>query len=119
MEKEFNSAISFTQQSSAKKIISLMDPDKNSYKFLKNKNIMYTMKNRPSNDVYDKLYYNKDQRCNHEEKKRSKIMQYQAISKSMKDIFVDLNEDNSKKMFNKTNRNNTSKGKKGIKDNVI
>ena len=119
MEKEFNSAISFTQQSSAKKIISLMDPDKNSYKFLKNKNIMYTMKNRPSNDVYDKLYYNKDQRCNHEEKKKNKIMQYQAISKSMKDIFVDLNEDNSKKMFNKTNRNNTSKGKKGIKDNVI
>ena len=119
MEKEFNSAVTLTQQSSAKKVLSFLDPEKNSYKFLKNKNIIYSMKNRPNNDVYDKLYYNKDQRCNHEEKRRNKIKQYHEYSKSMKDIFVDLNEENSKKMFIKSNRTNTSKGKKGIKDDII
>ena len=119
MEKEFNSAISLTQQSSAKKILSFIDPDKNSYKFLRNKNLMFSIKNKPNNDVYDKLYYNKDQRCNHEEKRRNKIMQYQAYSKSMKDIFVDLNDDNSKKIFNKSIRTNTFKGKKRIRDNDL
>ena len=119
MEKEFNTAITLTQQSSAKKILTLLDPDKNSYKFLKNKNIMYSLKNKPSNDVYDKLYYNKDFRCDHEEKRKNKILQYQAYSKSMKDLFVDLNDDNMKRMFNKSNRNNTSKGKNGIKDNIV
>lgn len=119
MEKEFNSAISLTQQSSAKKILSFIDPDKNSYKFLRNKNLMFSIKHKPNNDVYDKLYYNKDQRCNHEEKRRNKIMQYQAYSKSMKDIFVDLNDDNSKKIFNKSIRTNTSKGKKRIRDNDL
>ena len=119
MEKEFNSAISLTQQSSAKKILSFIDPDKNSYKFLRNKNLMFSIKHKPNNDVYDKLYYNKDQRCNHEEKRRNKIMQYQAYSKSMKDIFVDLNDDNSKKIFNKSIRTNTSKGKKRIRDDDL
>ena len=43
------------------------------------------------NDIFDKLH-NDDSRCDHEEKKRHKILMYQAYSKSMKDLFVDLNE---------------------------
>jgi hypothetical protein len=41
MEKEFNSNITFTQQSSAKKMLTaFFEPDKNSYKIIKNRNIM-------------------------------------------------------------------------------
>ena len=120
MEKEFNSTISLTQQSSAKKFFSFIDNDKNSYKFLKNKNIVYNLKNKPNNDVYDKLYYHKDSRCDHEEKRKNKLLQYQAYySKSMKDLFVDLNNGNVIKIFNKSIRNNNSNSKKDIKGIII
>ena len=120
MEKEFNSTISLTQQSSAKKFFSFIDNDKNSYKFLKNKNIVYNLKNKPNNDVYDKLYYHKDSRCDHEEKRKNKLLQYQAYySKSMKDLFVDLNNGNVIKTFNKSIRNNNSNSKKDIKGIII
>ena len=120
MEKEFNSAISLTQQSSAQKIIFSSDKGQNSYKFLKNKNMIYNMKHKMNNNVYDKLYYNKDEKCDHEEKKRHKILQLQAYSKSMKDIFVDLNNENMKRIFNRANeRIHSSTGKKGIKDKFI
>jgi len=120
MEKEFISTISLTQQSSAKKFFSFIDNDKNSYKFLKNKNIVYNLKNKPNNDVYDKLYYHKDSRCDHEEKRKNKLLQYQAYySKSMKDLFVDLNNGNVIKTFNKSIRNNNSNSKKDIKGIII
>ena len=92
MEKDFNSTVTLTQQSSAKKILTaFFDPEKNSYKFIKNKNIMYSnIKSKKNYDIFDKLH-NDDSRCDHEEKKRHKILMYQAYSKSMKDLFVDLN----------------------------
>jgi hypothetical protein len=92
IEKEFNSTMTLTQQSSAKKILTaFFDPEKNSYKFIKNKNIMYSnIKSKKNYDIFDKLH-NDDSRCDHEEKKRHKILMYQAYSKSMKDLFVDLN----------------------------
>ena len=92
MEKEFNSNITFTQQSSAKKMLTaFFEPDKNSYKYLKNRNIMYTIKNKKNYDIFDKLH-NDDSKCDHEEKKRHKMLMYQAYSRSMKDLFVDLND---------------------------
>ena len=92
MEKEFNSNITFTQQSSAKKMLTaFFEPDKNSYKFIKNRNIMYSIKNKKNYDIFDKLH-NDDSKCDHEEKKRHKMLMYQAYSRSMKDLFVDLND---------------------------
>ena len=92
MEKEFNSNITFTQQSSAKKMLTaFFEPDKNSYKFIKNRNIMYSIKNKKNYDIFEKLH-NDDSKCDHEEKKRHKMLMYQAYSRSMKDLFVDLNE---------------------------
>jgi hypothetical protein len=92
MEKEFNSNITFTQQSSAKKMLTaFFEPDKNSYKYLKNRNIMYSIKNKKNYDIFDKLH-NDDSKCDHEEKKRHKMLMYQAYSRSMKDLFVDLND---------------------------
>ena len=92
MEKEFNSNITFTQQSSAKKMLTaFFEPDKNSYKFIKNRNIMYSIKNKKNYDIFEKLH-NDDSKCDHEEKKRHKMLMYQAYSRSMKDLFVDLND---------------------------
>ena len=92
MEKEFNFNITFTQQSSAKKMLTaFFEPDKNSYKFIKNRNIMYSIKNKKNYDIFEKLH-NDDSKCDHEEKKRHKMLMYQAYSRSMKDLFVDLND---------------------------
>ena len=92
MEKEFNSNITFTQQSSAKKMLTaFFEPDKNSYKFIKNRNIMYSIKNKKHYDIFEKLH-NDDSKCDHEEKKRHKMLMYQAYSRSMKDLFVNLND---------------------------
>ena len=92
MEKEFNSNVTFTQQSSAKKMLTaFFEPDKNSYKFIKNRNIMYSIKNKKNYDIFEKLH-NDDSKCDHEEKKRHKMLMYQAYSRSMKDLFVDLND---------------------------
>ena len=106
MESEFNSTMSFMQQSPIKKNESFIENEnkkgKISYKFLKNKNIIYNMKNKNNKNIYDKLYYDKDSRCDHEEKKRNKIRLYQSCCKSMKDIFIDLNDDNLKNIFNKS-----------------
>ena len=113
MEKEFNSVVSKTQQSSAQKFMTSSEKEKDSYKFLKNKNMIYNQKYKTNKNVYDKLYFGKDTRCDHIEKHKNKILQYQALSKSMKDLFVDLNNDNMKKHFNKiNNRINSSTGKK-------
>ena len=92
MEKEFNSNVTFTQQSSAKKMLTaFFEPDKNSYKFIKNRNIMYSIKNKKNYDIFEKLY-NDDSKCDHDEKRKHKMLMYQAYSRSMKDLFVDLND---------------------------
>ena len=116
MEKEFNSAVTLTQQSSAQKIMLPLDQEKNSYRFIQNKNILYSMKKKPHKDVYEKLYHNT--KCDHEEKKKNKFLQYQAYSKSMKDLFVDLKDDNMKKILNKANDRNNSTSKKIIKEQL-
>ena len=110
MEKEFtNSTISFIQQSPIKNIEPIFEKkeekeqDKNSYKFIRHKNLIYSMKNKNKNsnkkNVYDKLFY--DKKCDHEEKKKNKILLHQSYSKSVKDIFVDLNNENLINFFNK------------------
>lgn len=117
MEKEFNSAITLTQQSSLKKIEQIYESERNSYKFLKNKNIEYNLKNKNNKNIYDKLYYNKNYKCDHEEKKKNKIFLYQTCSKSMKDLYVDLNDNHVKNLFNKNfNSIKTISGKKTKKD---
>ena len=98
MEKEFNTTITMTQQSSTKKILSFFDQDKNSYKFLKNKNIKYSKKNKINKNIFDKLYSNKDERCDHEEKKKHKMLVYQSYSNSMKNLFVNLNDNYIKQL---------------------
>ena len=110
IEKEFNSTMTLTQQSSAKKILSFLDQEKNSYKFLKNKNNLYNLKHKINNDIFDKLYHNSS-KCDHEEKKRNKISQYQSLSNSMKDLLVDLNKENVKKKINNSNWTNNSNDK--------
>ena len=98
MEKEFNTTITMTQQSSTKKILSFFYQDKNSYKFLKNKNIKYSKKNKINKNIFDKLYSNKDERCDHEEKKKHKMLVYQSYSNSMKNLFVNLNDNYIKQL---------------------
>ena len=92
MEKEFNSMISLTQNTPLKKIDPVFDSEKNSYKFLKNKNDLYNMKNKNKKNIYEKLY-NDNSKCDHDEKRKNKALLYQSYSKSMKDIFVDLSTD--------------------------
>ena len=93
IEKEFNSTISLTQSTPFKKIDHIFESEKNSYKFLKNKNNMYNnMKNKNNKNIYEKLY-NDSSKCDHDEKRKNKALLYQSYSKSMKDIFVDLNTD--------------------------
>ena len=93
IEKEFNSTISLTQSTPYKKIDHIFESEKNSYKFLKNKNNMYNnMKNKNNKNIYEKLY-NDSSKCDHDEKRKNKALLYQSYSKSMKDIFVDLNTD--------------------------
>ena len=109
MEREFNSTISYTLSTPMRRPEPIFDNEKNSYKFLKNKNILYNMKNKNNNNVYDKLYYDKDSRCDHDEKRKNKALMYQSFSKSMKDIFVDLNSDYIKNLFKeRNNRDNKS-----------
>ena len=92
MEKEFNTTVTLTQQSPAKKMLTaFFEPEKNSYKFIKNRNIMFSIKNKKNYDIFEKLY-NDDSKCDHDEKRKHKMLMYQAYSKSMKDLFVDLNE---------------------------
>ena len=91
-EKEFNSTMSFTQ-TPLKKIEPIFEDEKNSYRFLKNKNIIYNMKNKNNKNIYNKLYNEKDSRCDHNEKRKNKALLYQSYSKSMKDLFIDLNTD--------------------------
>ena len=97
MEKEFNSQVTLTQQSTGKKLLScFFDHEKNSYKFIKNKNIMFSNKSKNMNkNIFDKLFTD-DAKCDHEEKKKNKIALYQAYSKSMKDLFIDLNNNYKK-----------------------
>lgn len=110
MEKEFNSTITLTHQSSAKKILSFFDQEKNSYKFINSKNHLYNMKHKMHNDVFEKLYHD-NSKCDHEEKKRNKISQYQSFSKSMKEFNSDLKKDNTKKKINNSVLTNSSNEK--------
>ena len=97
MEKEFNSMVTLTQQSTGKKLLSVFfDHEKNSYKFIKNKNIMFSNKSKNMNkNIFDKLFTD-DAKCDHEEKRKNKIALYQSYSKSMKDLFIDLNNNTKK-----------------------
>ena len=100
IEKEFNSTISYSQYTPLKKFEPTFDSEKNSYKFLKNKNMIYThMKNKNYKNIFDKLY-NDNSKCDHDEKRKSKMNLYQSYCKSTKDIFVDLNSDNNGNNFN-------------------
>ena len=100
IEKEFNSTISYSQYTPFKKFEPAFDSEKNSYKFLKNKNMIYThMKNKNYKNIFDKLY-NDNSKCDHDEKRKSKMNLYRSYCKSTKDIFVDLNSDNNGKNFN-------------------
>ena len=118
MEREFNSTISYTLSTPMRRPEPIFDNEKNSYKFLKNKNILYNMKNKNNNNVYDKLYYDKDSRCDHDEKRKNKALMYQSFSKSMKDIFVDLNSDYIKNLFKeRNNRDNKRSNYKTRFDN--
>ena len=84
--------MSFTQ-TPLKKIEPIFEDEKNSYRFLKNKNIIYNMKNKNNKNIYNKLYNEKDSRCDHNEKRKNKALLYQSYSKNMKDLFIDLNTD--------------------------
>lgn len=118
MEKEFNTTVSYTLSTPMRRPESTFYNRKNSYKFLKNKNILYNMKNKNNKNVYDKLYYEKDSRCDHDEKRKNKALLYQSFSKSMKDIFVDLNSDYIKSLFKeKGNRDNKRSNYKTRFDN--
>lgn len=118
MEKEFNTTVSYTLSTPMRRPESTFYNGKNSYKFLKNKNILYNMKNKNNKNVYDKLYYEKDSRCDHDEKRKNKALLYQSFSKSMKDIFVDLNSDYIKSLFKeKGNRDNKRSNYKTRFDN--
>lgn len=100
VEKEYNLSKSLlTLNTPLKKIEPIFDNEKNSYTFLKNRNIVYNTKNKNNKNVYDKLYYDKDSRCDHDEKRKNKAFLYQSYSKSMKDIFVDLNTDYISNLF--------------------
>ena len=76
-----------------------LESDKNSYKFLKSRDIIYNQKNKNNKNIYDRLYNYKDIRCDHNERRKNKAILYQSYSKSMKDIFVDLNHDYIKNLF--------------------
>ena len=108
IEKEFNtnsnSTRSFIQNTPIRKIESNFESDKNSYKFLKNRDMKYNKKNKNNKNIYDRLYHYKDIRCDHEGKRKSKALLYQSYSKSMKDIFVDLNHDYIKNLFKEENK---------------
>ena len=103
MEKEFNtnsnSTVSFIQNTPKIKIEPNLESDKNSYKFLKSRDIIYNQKNKNNKNIYDRLYNYKDIRCDHNERRKNKAILYQSYSKSMKDIFVDLNHDYIKNLF--------------------
>jgi len=116
IEKEFNtnsnSTGSFIQNTPIQNIELNFDSDKNSYKFLKNRDIKYNKKNKNNKNIYDRLYHYKDIRCDHEGKRKNKALLYQSYSKSMKDIFVDLNHDYIKNLFKGENKNFEKKLKK-------
>ena len=116
IEKEFNtnsnSTGSFIQNTPIQNIELNFDSDKNSYKFLKNRDIKYNKKNKNNKNIYDRLYNYKDIRCDHEGKRKNKALLYQSYSKSMKDIFVDLNHDYIKNLFKGENKKFEKKLKK-------
>lgn len=102
IEKEFNSTFTIMSPTPMKKTEHYFGSEKNSYKFLKTKNDSYNMKNKNNKNVYDKLYNDKDLKCDHYERRKNKAFLYhQSYSKSMKDIFVDLNNDYIKNFFTK------------------
>jgi hypothetical protein len=116
IEKEFNSTFTIMSPTPMKKTEHYFGSEKNSYKFLKTKNDSYNMKNKNNKNVYDKLYNDKDLKCDHYERRKNKAFLYhQSYSKSMKDIFVDLNNDYIKNFF--TKRDDMSiYHKKNVKD---
>lgn len=116
IEKDFNtnsnSTGSFIQNTPIRKIELNFESDKNSYKFLKSRDLEYNKKNKNNKNIYDRLYHYKDIRCDHEGKRKSKALLYQSYSKSMKDIFVDLNHDYIKNLFKEENKKFEKKVKK-------
>ena len=103
IEKEFNtnsnSTASFAQNTPNKKIEPIFESDRNSYKYLKKRDMNYNKKNRNNKNLYDRLYNHKEYRCDHDGKRKAKALLYQSYSKSMKDIFIDLNHDYIKNLF--------------------
>ena len=103
IEKEFNtnsnSTASFAQNTPNKKIEPIFESDRNSYKYLKKRDMNYNKKNRNNKNLYDRLYNHKEYRCDHDGKRKAKALLYQSFSKSMKDIFIDLNHDYIKNLF--------------------
>ena len=103
IEKEFNinsnSTASFVQNTPNRKIEPIFESDRNSYKYLKNRDMEYNKKNRNNKNIYDRLYNHKEYRCDHDGKRKAKALLYQSYSKSMKDIFIDLNHDYIKNLF--------------------
>ena len=103
IEKEFNtnsnSTASFAQNTPNKKIEPIFESDRNSYKYLKTRDMNYNKKNRNNKNLYDRLYNHKEYRCDHDGKRKAKALLYQSYSKSMKDIFIDLNHDYIKNLF--------------------
>ena len=103
IEKEFNtnsnSTASLAQNTPNKKIEPIFESDRNSYKYLKTRDMNYNKKNRNNKNLYDRLYNHKEYRCDHDGKRKAKALLYQSYSKSMKDIFIDLNHDYIKNLF--------------------
>ena len=119
IEKEFNinsnSTASFVQNTPNRKIEPIFESDRNSYKYLKNRDMEYNKKNRNNKNIYDRLYNHKEYRCDHDGKRKAKALLYQSYSKSMKDIFIDLNHDYIKNLF-KHGETKDNKNKKFIFD---
>ena len=122
IEKEFNtnsnSTASFVQNTPNRKIEPIFESDRNSYKYLKNRDMEYYKKNRNNKNIYDRLYNHKEYRCDHDGKRKAKALLYQSYSKSMKDIFIDLNHDYIKNLF-KHGETKDNKNKKFFFDKKV
>ena len=122
IEKEFNtnsnSTASFVQNTPNRKIEPIFESDRNSYKYLKNRDMEYNKKNRNNKNIYDRLYNHKEYRCDHDGKRKAKALLYQSYSKSMKDIFIDLNHDYIKNLF-KHGETKDNKNKKFFFDKKV
>jgi hypothetical protein len=122
IEKEFNtnsnSTASFVQNTPNRKIEPIFESDRNSYKYLKNRDMEYNKKNRNNKNIYYRLYNHKEYRCDHDGKRKAKALLYQSYSKSMKDIFIDLNHDYIKNLF-KHGETKDNKNKKFFFDKKV